>query len=81
MKHKDELSENRTRGLDRCHRAFKMLGFGYFLFIGISDLDKIGRKLTLNELRYFEWAWFVLAAPTLNTMDQQGSFISQKLIS
>ena len=80
MKQKDELSECRARGLARCHKVFQMLGFGYFLFIGIADLDVIGRKLDLNELRSYEWVWFTLAAPTLNTVDQQGSFVAHKLI-
>ena len=70
-----------SRGLDRCHRVFKVLGFGYFLFIGIANLDGMGKKLDLNDLRYYEWIWFTLASPSLNTLDQQGSFVTQKLIS
>ena len=77
MKYKDELAECRTRGLDRCHKSFKELGFGYFLFVGT---DRMGTDLIPNEMRHYEWIWFHLIQPTLNSQYQQGSFVARKLI-
>ena len=55
LKHKGDLVDSRVRGLDRCHKVFKQLGFVYFFFVAIPDMDKIGNKLFWNELQYEEF--------------------------
>ena len=79
LKHKEELSECRARGLDGCHRCFKQLRFGYFLFVGIAHLDQVDEDLSRTAMRHYEWVWFHLSQPTLNSQDQHGSFAAEKI--
>ena len=78
LKHKDQLAEARTRGLDRCHKNMKKLGFARFLFFGFCGMDRMNPSHKL--MRIAEFKTFVLIEPSLNSVDQMKSFRETKVI-
>ena len=72
MKHKDDINESRKRGLDRCHEVMLRWGFCRFLFFGFADMDR--KQPEVRHMRLQEFKTFVLLEPTLNTLDQQGTY-------